>query len=195
VEAALAALTPNLTATAALGSLDTIFGNIVTKFNAHLLQTGVHQEDDTSNDIATGAASAATPDTLSMAREKFGYHYSNDLRDLSSSNSHGVDSANFHNVGTKKNDRANMPVFAGVAALAERLVAVADLHRSLEAHRVSTAVHDTADTTNALTALPPIPALVSAYITALTSLSPTAPVWQSSGAQVLLSIGWEEAPL
>jgi len=175
------------TAAAALGNLDTAFSNIVSKFNLHLVQAGVHASNDVNNDVAAGAASLATNDTINVALACFRRHVRNDANDFVSP-LFGDGSANYHS------GYFFAPVVTSPRTQAERLLAVADLWRAFEAHRVS-AVHATPDTTNVLTALAPIPALAAAILTELASVAPTPAAWQSTGAQGLLAIGFQEASL
>jgi hypothetical protein len=180
----------NKTSSTALGNLNAAFGSIVDGFNAHLAQAGVHAEDDTANAIATGAASMPTRETVAVALQAFKRHFRNDANDLTSDPPvFGDGSANYHSAY----DATNAPMPASPTTQAEVVVALADLWRSFEAHRVSD-IHDASDTVNALAPLAPIPALASAYIEAL-MLPGSTPEWQSAGAAALLGIGFVEEAL
>jgi len=184
VLAALAALEGE-TGAAALGNLDTAFAHVCAKFNAHLVQSGVHAANDVNNDIAAGAASQASNDTINEALASFRRHFRNDANDLVSPLL-GDGTASYHS------GYFSTPIVVSPRTQAERLLAVADLWRSFEAHRLS-AVHAAPDTVNVLNALAKIPALAAALLTELASATP--PAWQTTGAQGLLAIGFEEVPL
>jgi hypothetical protein len=177
---------------------DSALDDFIINWNAHLSQSGVHQENDAANGIPNGLRAAASSTSLKEAigeiLTRVRNHYTNDV--VLAGVSSGRDSGNFHNVsGTKRNDNSNLPIISGVGD-ADAYWSIAELHRSYEAHRVSTALHDAADTTNALAALSPLLALQSAFLSVLASTSPTAPPAQSSGAMKLISRAqFSETPL
>jgi len=175
------------TASAALGDLDATFSDIVSNFNAHLVQAGVHATNDVNNDIAAGAGSQASNDTINEALASFRRHFRNDANDLVSPLL-GDGTSSYHS------GYFSTPIVASPRNQAERVLAVADLWRAFEAHRIS-AVHTAPDTVNVLNALAKIPALAAALLTELASVSPTPAAWQSTGAQGLLAIGFQEASL
>lgn len=187
VLAALAALEGE-TAAVALGNLDAAFSDIVAKFNAHLAQAGVHAASDTNNDVAAGAASVATNDTINEALASFRRHFRNDANDTVTPAIIGDGTANYHS------GYFSTPIVTSPRTQAERVLAVADLWRSFAAHRLSS-VHAALDTVNVPNALAPIPALAAAILTELASVTPSSPAWQSTGAQGLLAIGFQEASL
>jgi hypothetical protein len=160
---------------------------IVDGFNAHLAQTSVHAEDDTANAILAGAGSMPTRETVAVALQAFKRHFRNDANDLASDPPvFGDGSVGYHSTY----DATNAPMPASPTSQAEVVVAVADIWRAFEAHRVSD-LHDAPDTANALAPLAPIPALAAAFIEAL-MVPGLRPEWQSEGAAALLGIGFIE---
>lgn len=192
VKTALAALADVAVATA-VGTVSTITAEMVTKINAHFAKTtgspATHAAADTNDPLTVDLGSASTPSDLQTFASKaliaMRYHYTNDA--TLGGTSSGIDSAGYHVVSAaKKNDFLDAPLFRSVGALDEAYRALADIWRSYEAHRVSTAVHGSADTTNTLTALPALLSVHKEFLAVLASASPTTPPTQSSGAMTLM---------
>jgi len=195
VKTALAALA-DTTCTVALGSPSTIVAEMVTDLNAHnAMAATVHNSADGDNVIPKELQSASTPQTLiefvNDALPKMRRHRLNDHGgETITPDPGGTGSAAYHVLaGNGKADLLNMPLFQGAGSQAEAYGALADIWRAHEGHRVSTAVHGSADSTNTLTALPKIMEVHRQYLTVLASPAPAAPPAQSSGAQLLISIG------
>lgn len=198
VTAALVGLIGNLVSDAT-GLASVVFADLVGKWNAHLTQGGVHNANDADNGIpvglngATSAAGFATAITevLPLIRQ----HYTNDASKGGSV--FGRDSANYHNVGSaKQNDNANLPIIAGASQLADAYWATAELCRSYEAHRSSGVVHATVDTTNVLAIRPLLMQVGEAILSILASVTPPTPATQSTGAMDLIArAGFAETPL
>jgi hypothetical protein len=177
----------------AIGTVATITSEMVTKINAHFAKVsgspGTHAAADTDNPLTVDIGSASTPAELQTFVSKIlialRYHYLNDAT-LGGTNS-GIDSAGYHVVSAaKKNDFLDAPLFRSVGSLDEAYRALADIWRSYEAHRASTVVHGTADSTNTLTTLPKLLLVHKEFFIVLASASPTTPPTQSSGAVVLM---------
>lgn len=193
----------DVAASTAFGTVSTILSNsaggFVKEWNDHIANSPtVHQNADTDNDLPIGLASAANAsnlkDIVNEILRKVRQHYTNDAIDGGTTG--GRDSGDYHNVSTKKNDNVNLPVVQGAGTDADAYWAIADIWRSYEAHRISTAVHDAADSTNTLTALPALLAVAREIYTIWASTSPTVPATQSSGVMALVAPGvFEEAPL
>lgn len=183
----------NVTASAAIGTLGTIADDLVTNYNAHLTETGVHDTDDTDNSVTTDFAEAPTLTTLPRIvgelLSKLRRHMTND-GGLGPGTA-GTDPASgdttpnpYHNNGGAKSDWTNLPLFESASAQTA-YGALADFHRAFEAHRTSS-VHDADDTTNTLATLPALLQLYSAFYSALAALSPTVPSTQSTAAVLLM---------
>lgn len=187
--------------TTARGTISTILGNsaggFTREWNDHLADAVVHEDADANNLIPTGLASAAHSQNLREAINEIlalvRNHYTNDA--VKGGTVSGRDSGNYHNVAAKVNDNVNMPIVQSASTPLDAYWAAADLWRSYEAHRASTAVHDAADSTNTLTALPSLLQVALQVYTVWASTSPTTPTTQSDGAMALIAYGFEESPL
>lgn len=194
VKTALAALVDIACNPTATGTLATIVAEMVTDLNAHNAALGgVHSGADGDNVIPPELQSAPTPQTLiefvndalpKMRRHRLNDHGGETVTPAPG----GTGSAAYHVVGTAKADLLNMPLYTSVGSHAEAYAALADIWRAHEGHRVSTVVHGTADTTNALAALPPLLEVHRQYLTVLANPAPAAPPAQSSGVQHLISV-------
>ncbi len=197
IVAALAALV-NTTASSAVGLAEDHIDAFITYWNAHRSQGGVHNASDTDNSVPAGLAVAASTsslkDAISEILPKMRYHYTNDA--VVGGTVNGRDSADYHQItGSNRNDNRNLPIITGVDDVSAYW-AIAELHRSYEAHRVSTVVHTAADATNALPALSPLLALASLFFGVLASTSPTVPPAQSTGAfKLITNASFAETPL
>lgn len=176
----------------AVGTVATIVSEMITKINAHepLTTSATHANADNDNAIALGYATATTPADLvasvSAILLSLRRHYTND-NVAAGTGAGGVDSADYHHPASAKvNDYLDAPLFRSVGSLEEAYRALADIWRSYEAHRVSTAVHGAADSTNTLTTLPKLLLVHKAVFDVLAAASPTTPPTQSSGAMLLL---------
>lgn len=196
ISAAVAALA-NTSVSSALGTASSVLANIVGKFNAHRIQSGVHQSNDGDNDIPTGLASAANAkvfkQSINEILPRIRNHYLNDA--AYGGEDAGRDSGGYHDVSGLVNDNLNLPIIDGASNEEDAYWALADLWRSYEAHRASTAFHDVADSTNTLTALPPLLAIAKEIFAVWASTNPTAPSTVSNGATRLLATGFRSEPL
>jgi hypothetical protein len=82
-----------------------------------------------------------------------------------------------------------MPLYQSVGSQEEAYAALADIWRAHEGHRVNLTVHGTADAATSMSALPKILVVHREFLEVLASLSPAAPPAQSSGGQLLISVG------
>jgi len=189
---ALAALV-DVAVSTAVGTISTIVSDMVSKINAHIIVTAgsVHNAADSDNDIPIEFACAPGPGTLqefvNATLPLLRRHRLNDCGGTSTT-APGPGTAEYHKLGgVRKADQTNQPLYGGVGSLADAYAALADIWRVHEAHRVSTAVHGAADSTNALTALPVLLALHKVYLDVLASYTPTAPPAAQSGAVTLIA--------
>ena len=203
VIAALAALADDAVATA-IGTPATILGNAVGGFieewNDHIADVSPHNAVDAENEIPTGLAGAPSAANLASTVNEIlrlmRQHYTNDAVEAGLVS--GRDTGSYHDVGggTLDNDNANMPLFQSVGDPQDAYWAVAEIHRSYEAHRADATVHQPPDAVNVLSALPSLLALGSAIFTVWASTSPTTPATQSDGAMALIAkAGFTETPL
>lgn len=198
VVAALAALRDAL-ATQALGSVSTVLTNLVAKWNAHLVESGVHASDDTLNGMKPGfggvTSAASLAETISEILPLIRQHYLNDA--VLGGTVFGRDSADYHDIsGIKKNDSRDLPVIQGASGLADGYWAVAELCRSFEAHRPSTDFHPSPDSVNYLDPRPLLMQLGEAVLEVLASTTFLTPSTQSFAAVFLIAGGgFSETPL
>lgn len=182
VVSALSALS-GVAAATALGTLSTVYENIRAKFNAHLTQATVHQSNDTDNDVTTHYSSPSDvglPQACQELAKRIRQHYTND-------DGSGFGTAGYHKA-TPVADLKNLPLAPPPSDVAGCVLFLADAWRSYEAHRVSTTVHNSADSTNTLTALGALLNLHRYFLAATASHTPTAPSTENAGA-VTLSAG------
>lgn len=190
VVAAVAALVDGLdTTVAGTGAdLDATINNIITKLNAHFANGTAHAAADADNTIPTAFKSPTTKTanlkSLSKLVERYTAHILNDPRDGS-----GQGGAGYHVVSTVNvSDGANTlhaPVPNDQASVYAML---GNIYYAYEAHRVSTAVHASADSTNVLSAIPPLMQLEGLFLRALQSVNPTAAATENPGATLFANI-------
>ncbi|HTJ17843.1 MAG TPA: hypothetical protein VL494_13780 [Steroidobacteraceae bacterium] len=183
----------------AVGDVATVFADLIAKWNAHLIETGIHQTDDADNGLPVALGSTASAKALAEgvteAIPKLRQHYLNDA--VMGGVASGRDSADYHEkAGVKKNDNRNLPLIAGASELSDSYWAVADLCRSYDGHRAALTYHLFSDTVNLLADRPALMALGEVVLSVLASTSAVAPPTQSSGAMWLIaSAGFAEKPL
>lgn len=181
-----------------VGDVGPIMSNLVSSWNAHLIQSGVHAANDTLNAIPSGVAGAvSTASVASSVTELLPLirqHYTNDA--TKGGTVSGRDTAGFHKPGSLKvNDNANLPIVSGASQLGDAYWAVAEVCRSVSYHMLSS-VHLTADTVNLPPARPPLMRLGELILGVLSAADPVTPPTQSDGAMLLISrAGFEESPL
>jgi hypothetical protein len=183
----------------AIGLAPTVFADLVDRWNAHLITSGIHNADDTDNGIALGLSNsssatglaAAITEVLPLIRQ----HYTNDA--TKGGALFGRDSAAYHQVSSLKvNDNVDLPIVAGASQLSDAYWATAELCRSYESHRASADFHLLPDSANVLAARPPLMQLGELILGILASFSPSTPATQSTGAMKLIArAGFAETPL
>jgi len=191
VVAALAAM-ENVAATTVAAAASTVLDKIVTEFEDHLTQATVHNAGDSDNTPATTSLTGAkTEEQLVTAtatiQRLIRQHFENDAGDGA-----GAGGAAYHVIA----DRVNGPVAPPPNDYASSIMAIADMWRAYEAHRVSTTFHNVADTTNTLTALTTgsLLALCKEVSDVLSTPTPTAPSTDHAGATTLVhGAGFERA--
>jgi hypothetical protein len=198
VIAALAALV-DVFAGLALGSVSTVLTDLVAKWNAHLIEAGIHANNDTLNGMAPGfgatASASSLAETISEILPLVRQHYLNDA--VKGGVTSGRDSGDFHvKAGIKKNDSRDLPVIQGASGLSDGYWAVAELCRSYTAHHPSSTFHTLPDDINPLADRPLIMQLGEAVLEVLASTSVPTPSTQSVAAMALISSGgFSETPL
>ncbi len=181
--------------------------NFVTKFNAHIILTAgtVHNAADANNGIKTDLAQAPTAQNLSTfvteALRRLRQHAQNDWNGSGPGSADGstdpvtaiVAPNPYHRISSvNKADMLNTPVVQGVGETSDAYAACAELWRAYEAHRVSTAVHGAADSTNTLTALTGILAVHREFYAALAATAPSASPGDQTASALLRAWGFKE---
>ncbi len=181
VRAAVAALIDQ-TATTVLGTLSTIYDDLLVRYVTHLVQAGVHYNDDANNGISTSFLGPTTADGLiACAGElvtKLDRHIRNDRGIPGAA---GTGSGDYHT----KADWPDTLVARPPSTLAGALIAMADCWRAYEAHRLAT-VHASYDTFNTLAALPRLLNLHRLFLVVTQSANPTSPATVNPGATLLI---------
>lgn len=171
----------DVTAATAIGDPSSIVSDIVTNYNLHRVEPGVHNTDDTDNVVSAGFGSSLTPETMSIGASEImrnvRNHYSND-------DGTGPATKDYHG---SLFDLTNPPLFLSVGGTADSYRSIADLWRSYEAHRVFGPVHGSPDTTNTLAALPVLLVVHREFLASLAALTPVVPQTQSTGAVLLMA--------
>lgn len=174
-----------------VGTPASIISDLVTKYEAHRIQGGVHSANDGANVISAGYKEAPSPSTYSQIlteiARKLRQHMLNDVGSAAVSPTQpGVNSGVFH--GSAKVDWTNLPAVQAVGQLSEVFPVLGDLIRAYDAHRTS-AIHNSSDTTNTLdtTSHGKLVFLHRYFSAALAALTPTVPATKSSVAVLLQS--------
>ena len=184
----------DVTVATMLGSPSGVVDDLISKTNAHLTQATVHAANDTDNSTSTAFTAPTTPKGLqasvSELLQNLRWHMRND-----DGAGGGVGSKGYHVVTAINHaDWANSLLVTSAGEILDTFVAIADLWRAYEAHRVSTAVHANADSTNTLTALPALLNIHRLILAELQKYGPTAPASVNAGVTALLhGAGFEEA--
>jgi hypothetical protein len=184
----------DVTVATMLGSPSTVLDDLITKFDAHLTQATVHDSNDTDNAVSSAFSSPTTPvgmqNTATELLRRLRWHMRND-----DGAGGGVGSKVYHKTGGVNHaDWVNVLLVSAAGDIRDTIVAIADLWRAYEAHRVSTAVHTNADNTNSLTALPALLNIHRLFLAELQKYGPTAPASVNAGVTTLIhGAGFEEA--
>jgi hypothetical protein len=177
VTAALAAI-ENVAAATALGPVGPVIADIGYNYNQHRVSVS-HPIPDSHNALAedyynVAPAPGHLTEFVNSQALALRMHMLNDVGS-------GTATSAFHATA----DMLNLPAVLSAGSIDDAYPALAELWRSYEAHRVSTPVHTTADTTWTLSPLPPILAAHAAYLAQLAAISPTAPPAAQAGAVLL----------
>lgn len=177
-------------AATAVGSLATVVAFIGGYFNDHIARDDIHAAADPLNSISgeflTGPSPATLADYANEQSRRLRLHMLND-------SGSGVGTCALHVVGaSSRADFLNLPIVTSVGSVADAYPALADLHRSYDAHRQSTVVHTSADTVNVPPALPSVLKVHSAFLSQIVSASPTVPDTGQTGVVALAQHGFSE---
>lgn len=175
----------------AIGALSTYVNDYFDNWNAHAVNTSVHNDPDSFNRLDSSLRSASTSSTLkdfvnkSISLQKMHYLNDNalDFASAMSGTQVGPGLADFHDAS----DRMHLSLYSSVGSFDEAFGALVDLIRCYEAHRITMGVHSNIDGTNVMSALSPLMLVHKAYLSNIATDNPTPPEAQSAGAQILIS--------
>ncbi len=175
----------DVVASTAVGNLSTVLDDIRSNYETHRQETDTyHYGTDGDNLMDTSGDSSSIDGIIQRADDTI-----KTIRGHVRTEASGVaGNGDWHQDGSSVQmaDFTNAPVLRAASALPLAINAIADAHRSYEAHRQSTAVHKAADTANALSSLPVLLQVHSAYLAALANDSPTVPATAQSGVVLLV---------
>jgi hypothetical protein len=176
-------------ASIALGTLSTVISDIKTKLLAHEASLTVHTAADEDNEPDERVDLASGPEGVAASAQHLAMLFSRHVRNDDAGSGTMSAASPYHVLSAvPKVDWTNVPAFGSCATVEQALSVIASVWEAYEAHRVSTAVHLAADSTNTLTSLPLLLRVHKAFSAVVRSLAPSAP-GVVSGAAVLLVHG------
>jgi hypothetical protein len=178
------------TATTTLGDLGDEIDAFISVYNAHLVESGVHDANDTDNAITASFLGAENPEgqkrALARIRDALDHHIRTDNPNATPT---GTGTGDYHDTGSVVADLSNLLLNAQPSSdIAGLFSSFADAIRAYEAHRVS-GVHDSADATNTFTATAPLLLLHIAFNEQLAKYTPTTPPNEHSAKALLINGG------
>lgn len=200
VVAAVAALVGEL-ASVAIGDLAAVFDDLIGAFQGHLIETGIHLNDDTDNTPQIFDLTPDSPVGLRQAMVRLltllDQHMRNDNNNgtpvaLPGWAASGTGSGYFHE--NNRVDWKNALLSTSAGDQLDTFIALADAWRAYTAHRLDDNVHANADVVNVAAALPALLNLHALFLSGIQAQSPTAPPSVNTGVTALVhSAGFEEA--
>lgn len=186
----------NQTASTSLGTVSSVLDDIAQKIAAHMV-TGAttHNAADSDNDDKIGRVldNASAAEGVVYAAQTIATALSRHMRNDNAGAGTGTAASAYHQVSTPKADWANLPAFQACGDIGQAFAVIGAIWDAYEAHRVSVAVHGTADSTNTLTSLPRLFAVHKAFAAAVRASNPTAPASINSAVTLLAhSAGFHE---
>lgn len=175
VVGALSALV-NQSASTALGTLSGVLSDIGTKLLAHEALLTAHAAADEDNEPDERVNLASGPEGVVAAAQHLATLLSRHIRNDDAGAGTLTATSAYHVISAVPViDWTNIPAFQNCATIEQSLSVIASVWEAYEAHRVSTAVHTAADSTNTLTSLPLLLRVHKAFSAAVRTLTPTAP--------------------
>lgn len=174
--------------TTGLEVIATVYEDIRAEFEDHLSEASVHANSDTDNAVAQAfkLTPTATIDAVRESIQELARRMTNHM--LNRDDGEATGTQDYHESGGSTiQDAANLPQIRSIGDLPSAWNALIELHRSYEAHRQSTSVHNSADSTNVLGALSEMGQLHSAYLDAVATTEPTAASTQNAGVVALVA--------
>lgn len=166
----------NQVASTALGTLSSVLTNIGTKLLAHVGNAAAHSTIDEDNEPDGRVDLAGGVDGVVASAQNLATLLSRHIRNDDAGAGTMSAAAAYHVISAAPViDWTNIPAFQSCGSLEQSLSVIASVWEAYEAHRVSTAVHTAADSTNTLTTLPTLLLVHKAFSAAIRTLAPTAP--------------------
>lgn len=166
----------NQSASTALGTLSTVLTNIGAKLLAHQALLSAHAAADEDNEPDARIDLAGGVEGVVAAAQNLATLLSRHIRNDDAGAGTLTAASAYHVISAVPViDWTNIPAFQNCGTLDQALSVIASVWEAYEAHRVSTAVHTAADSTNTLTSLPLLLRVHKAFAAAVRPLAPTAP--------------------
>lgn len=176
-------------ASSKLGNVAGWLNSLLSNVNAHMVESGHHQNVDNDNPVPAAFRNATTTEaqkrTVAAIRKGLDNHMRNDNPSASPP---GTGTGNYHAGAGGQVDWTNALLAVSPGDQLSVLVSAADAYRAYEAHRVSD-VHGSADNSNVASAPPPLVALHVAFLRQLSTHSPNNPANEHQAKSLLLSGG------
>lgn len=175
-----------VSASTALGNVENAIDDLRNKLNAHLIESGLHDNDDTVNEVLAAFLNPSSLESqkrsLAEIRRRLDNHVRNDNPEETPP---GTGSGDFHT----SVDWSGLPLPGSPSDQNGVLVFLADAHRAYEAHRLSETAHTAADTANPANAASPLVALHSAFVAQLAAFAPDTPPNEHPAKATLINGG------
>lgn len=182
-------------ASGSLGDLSAVATQAIDRFNAHAGSATYHNTADTADNLISAAyRNPSSPEALKRSVSALLKALSSHIRNDSVVTPAGTGSKTWHVIGSiLQVDWPAIPLFESSATIAEHVRALADVWRSFEAHRASSA-HNAPDSVNALTALPILLDVHRLFLADIANLHPTTPNTENPAKTTLVhGAGFEES--
>lgn len=182
----------NQSASTALGTLSTVLTNIGTKLLAHEALLTSHANADEDNEPDTRVDLASGVEGVVTAAQNLATLLSRHIRNDDAGSGTLTAASSYHVISAVPViDWTNIPAFQNCATIEQALSVIASVWEAYESHRVSTAVHIAADSTNTLTSLPLLLRVHKAFSAAVRAMAPTAPgVVNAATARLVFGAGF-----
>lgn len=185
----------------AVGNLEAFVINFISEFNAHLTESGVHENDDDQNAIDAsfrliiGVGDVLTEVGLvTSVNACLAAYRRHILNDDASGNGTGSDDHHIKS-GSKVSDYSNATLFQGVGDMATAIGGLADLYRCYNLHEDSTTPHLIAGD-NAMDPPSPLVQLHAAFLAVIASSETTGDATVNPGvAELVHGAGFAEKAL
>jgi hypothetical protein len=173
-----------------LGSIQSEIDDFIDQFNDHLIESGVHDTNDTDNAVDLAFVGASNPEgqrrALSALRDALDHHMRNDNPDATPP---GTGSAVYHNAGGLASDLSNLLLnVSPTNDQATLFAALADAARAYTAH-LDSAAHNALDAGNNLSVNSLLLTLHIKFNEQLAAYTPATPPNEHAAKAILVNGG------